>query len=169
MVPSLHAVLKLRYGSQIHRNLNSLSTLLHKLAVVATGLAFLLQCKWNNVYPAFVMHSVRFTCTGRHLERLANKLPCRILCAAIRDVCVRLSGLQKDVDDVWLDLYSTVTDTQLWNILVTQKDRAYFSMHISSTARLSNKLGLLFAAQLNRTGPIPPTHESGFSGPRPFS
>ncbi len=85
-IPKLHSLLKLNYGSDVHRNLNRLSALLRKLALSTTGLAFLLRCRRANVFPAFIRRSVRFSRLSHHLDRLAARLPRRILRAAIHDV-----------------------------------------------------------------------------------
>ncbi len=144
MIPKLHLALKAEYGSDCARNLNCLSTLLRKLAITDSGLTFLLKCRGRRVFPAFISRSVKFVRTGRHLERLAEKLPTRMLRAAIRDLRSRLASLQKEVDSVWVRLFSIVTDVALWNGLVQQKDSLFASILATSTLRLRHKFTGLF-------------------------
>ncbi len=131
-IPRLHLALKATYGSDCVWNLNRLSALLRKLALSSTGLIFLLRCRRFNIFPKFVLRSVRFARLGRHLERLAVRLPRRILHAAIRDVRAREACLQQELNFVWNSLYRLITDASLWNRLVFQKDN-YFS-HLFTAA-----------------------------------
>ncbi len=78
------------------------------------------------------------------MERLAAKLPGRLLRAATRDVRTRLAQLQTEVDALWETLFHTITDARLWNALVAQKDNFYFAIHASVTDRLKRKLSALF-------------------------
>ncbi len=145
----LHSILKTQYGSGCQQNLNRLTTLLKSLAFCSTGLAFLLECRELNVFPVFIARSVNFARLGCHLKRLAERLPRRILRAATRDLRSRQASLQEDVDSVWLVLYGQVTDVNLWNAIVTQKDSYYHRIYNQSLSRLQNKLNLLTAKQLN--------------------
>ncbi len=130
------------YGSHCHRNLNSLTTLLWKLAVSSIGLVYLLKCRHYHVFPAFAMRSVKFTHFGHHLERIAEKLPRRILRVAIRDVRSRVALLQLKVDAIWNCLFSIVTRTDLWDALVLQKDSYYSSVYATSSTRLQKKFSV---------------------------
>ncbi len=145
MVPKLHSVLNTTYGS-CHRNLNSLTTVLRKCAISTAGLVYLLKCRRHKVFPAFVTRSVRFMQLGQHLQRLAGKLPLKMLRAAIRDMRARCTQLQWEIDSIWRDLYSVIIDSELWNALVWQKDSYYSSIYRTATVRLRGKFAALFTS-----------------------
>ncbi len=67
------------------------------------------------------------------MEKLASKLPRRMLTAAIRDARARVVRLQRDVDAVWRSLFVKVTDVCLWNALADQKDAVYSATFTAST------------------------------------
>ncbi len=147
-IPRLHSALKALYGSFCKRNLNCLSALLQKHAITTSGLQFLLKCRQYHVFPVFITRAINFSQLGRHLERIAEKLPARMLRAAIRDLRARLAGQQSDINDVWSDLFEQITDQVLWNALVDQKDAFYGYHRCKATKRLQAKFIGLFARGL---------------------
>ncbi len=144
-VPSLHLALKAAYGSYVQRNLNVLTSCLRKLATTAAGLEYLLCCRRCHVYPTFISRSIKFAKLGRNLERLATRLPQRMLRAAIRDVRVRFLALEREVDSLWANLFRIVFDATLWNALVSQKDSVFFTAHSTASLHLKRKFVALFA------------------------
>ncbi len=148
MPSGLHEALFAHYGSFCRQRLNDLTTLLRKLANAVSGLVFLLKCHRYRVYPRFIARSIKFTRLGWHMERLAGRLPGRMLHAAIRDVRSCTSHVQWDLDATWKALFRTVEDTLLWNRLVDQKDAFYSSTLMASTRRLQIKFVALFAFNL---------------------
>ncbi len=78
------------------------------------------------------------------MRQLADRLPCRMLSAAIRDVRARAAGQQKDLNATWRALFQLVWDPCHWNVLVHQKDNFYTSMFKSTTWRLQKKFVVLF-------------------------
>ncbi len=79
------------------------------------------------------------------MEHLAEKLPGRMLSAAIRDVRSRIARLEWDVHATWKSLFRVVEDARLWNALVEQKDSHYSSTLTTSTSRLQRRFVRLFA------------------------
>ncbi len=150
-VPSLHQNLKNIYGSPCDRNLNHLTICLRKLAITSSGLEFLVRCRDFHVFPNFIHKSIKFARLGRSLQRLAVRLPHRMLNAAIRDLRVRSLQLQQDVDSIWLCLFRTIRDRGLWNELVNQKDNYYQTIYGASNLRLRKKFIRLFAIYPNDT------------------
>ncbi len=144
-VPSLYGALKVNNGGKCHRNLRLLSTLLKKRASTAVGLRFLLKCREYHMFPCFITRSVKFAHLGHHLEWLSEKLPERMLRAAIRDVWARLATIQEDLDSVWVNLYDRILDNALWNALVAHKDDFYYNQLETCTKRLAKKFTGLFA------------------------
>ncbi len=142
--PGLHSALNACYGSRCCWSLKHLTALIQKAATSLAGLVFLLKCHKFGVVPSFVTKSVRFTCLGQHLERLAAKLPQRILSAAIRDTRAQLAALQKSLDATWVFLYETITDSRLWNTLVCLKDQFYLEIFMTVSWRLKKKFVVLF-------------------------
>ncbi len=159
LVPFLHQALHATYGSICKRNVNYLSALLQKLAITTAGLEFLVKCRQFNVVPAFISKAVKFSRLGPHMERIASKLPLRMLRAAIRDLRVRLGRLQKDTTATWMFLYRIILDTVFWNALTFQKDNYFASILFSETTRLKRKFIRLFAVYPNHSytdGVTPP-------------
>ncbi len=147
-VPALHGALTAEYGSNCHRNCNDLSACLRKLSGSVSSLVFLLKCRQYRVFPKFISKSIRFCQLGRHMERLAHKIPRRLLSAAIRDIRARTSWLEKEADSIWNSLFRMVIDAHLWNALVQQKDWQYYSSLMSSTSRLQKKFVRLFRGEV---------------------
>ncbi len=131
-IPKLHGALKALYGSQCFRNLKHLLSLLKKRATTTTGSEFLLRCHYFHVYPAFIRRSVKFSFLGRHLERLAARLPRWMLRAAIRDMRTRLATIQRDLDCVW-ENFARILNHKLWNALVAHKDQFYYCQYVACT------------------------------------
>ncbi len=147
MVSTFHQALNAKYGTDCCRNLNILSALLRKLVVSSSGLVYLQKCCFHRVYLAFIAQSVKFSQLGHHLERLAYKLPGRMLRATIRDVRSCIAHLEKEIDSVWIRLFWTITDVILWNNLVKQKDIFYASILTTSSLHLRKKfVGLFYRA-----------------------
>ncbi len=145
LVPKLHQALKATYGRLCFQNISHLTTLLRTVAKSNASLVYLLNCRWYRVYPPFVTRSVRFGQPGRNLERLAARLPQRILRAAIRDARSRLALLESQVNTIWTLLYRTITDVRLWNALTLQKD-FYYSYYLRlASQRLQRKFFALRA------------------------
>ncbi len=86
----MHLNLKQEYGSDCHKELNALTTLLCKLATTTAGLGFLLRCCRHVVFPRFVADCVQFADRGPNIQWLADRMRLRILRAAIRDSQQRL-------------------------------------------------------------------------------
>ncbi len=95
----------------------------------------------------FISQSIKFAQIGRHLERLAEKLPKRMLRAGIRDIRSRIVRLECQVDALWAGLFRTVLDATLWNGLVEQKDTYFSFVQLSSSLRLRRKFVALFCAK----------------------
>ncbi len=117
-VLNLHSALKAKHGSVCRRNLNKLTTTLKSLAVCSTGLVFLLRCRQMNVFPSFIKRAIKVCPLGHFMERLAYRLPRRMLRAAIRDLRSRQSRLQTELDFLWSVLYRMIPERDLWNALV---------------------------------------------------
>ncbi len=151
MVPTFHQMLKTVYGSPCYRDLNILSTCLRKSATTEAGWEFLLRCRRCHVFPAFITRSIKFAQLGRNLERLARRLPVRMLNAAIRDMRIRTICLQQEIDSVWRSLFRLILDPCIWNQLVQQKDN-YYNLHYTlATQKLKKKFVKLFAVYPNDT------------------
>ncbi len=155
-VPNLHSALRARYGSHVNRNSTTLSALLKKLSIVSTGLLYLLKCRDSKVFPAFVTRSVKFATLGLHLQRLASRLPRRLLRAAIRDMRAREARLQAEIDAVWHLLFRTVKDARFWNALVRHKDAQFDFFYQISLHRLEQKFARLLPERPR--DPIPEFH-----------
>ncbi len=79
------------------------------------------------------------------MERLAERLPTRMLCAATRDLRIHLVRLQRDVDVAWTELFRTIRDSHFWNALTCQKDAFFCSVLASETVHLHRKFIRLIA------------------------
>ncbi len=134
--PTLHLALKALYGSELSREMNHLTSLIRKLALVSCGLEFLIQFRHNHVFPRFISNAASFACHGEHLSRLARRLPIRMLRAAIRDNRVRLAQIQWAVDNLWIRLYDVIQDDFYWNSIVVQKDALFDRSCQTATCRL---------------------------------
>ncbi len=148
LIPFLHGALRARYGGSCYRNLQVLSALLKKYTISTSGLHFLLKCLHFHVFPSFISRTLKFARTGhvgRHLERLSERLPARMLRATIRDSRARLASIQTDLDAVWCNLYQQITDTCLWNALVGHKDHLCENLLFASNKHLQKKFTGLFA------------------------
>ncbi len=133
---TIHRALILTYGSSIRRELNVLTASLRKMALAVSGLQFLLQCRRHHAVPRFASDAVRFAQQGDHLRRLAEKLPGRILRAAIRDSRQRLFQTQQTIDIYWIRLHKIIKDHRLWNAVVEQKDAMFYRAVCEASLRL---------------------------------
>ncbi len=131
---TFHRALTTYYGSLLHQDLNQLSGLLRKLAVLSCGLEFMLQCRHHRIMLKFATNAVNFAHNGAHLSRLVGKLPGRILRAAIRDNWLHRAEIQYSVDRCWMRLDNVVKNNRHWNELVLLKD-AFYSRAIKQCSR----------------------------------
>ncbi len=141
---TLHQALLALYGGRTRQDLNLLTSLICRLALVECALEFLVQCRLHKVYPKFILNSFKFSHQGNHLTRLTGRLHACILHATIRDSRQQIAETQELLNHVWLRLYRAIKDNNQWEMVVTQKDSLCFVSIQLASFRLRKKFTSFF-------------------------